>query len=309
MNGWPKDVPTSILRFYEEGGRTESAGTGARRHSQGVGRSAGAAQCDGNLRPGECGRRTGPALFDPVVPFSQHSPPVCERSARALSTLHANELVPATPLLRPRSPVELPSISVVPPCSMQRRFAGWTSNPGAQCTRWSPIRPTGSTSTARHSSASSASGAEGYWRLPPSFDGHRRSPLPRFTTLTPGPACGISRRSSTSGARRLRPRLVPGAHVFVASSPLLSFIVAGALARAGLERRGEIIRLTTTMRGGDRPQGRPRRVSRSERDATLELGAVASLSRTDRRTGAGQSSEVEDWGLFAGRARTSRSET
>ena len=55
-------------------------------------------------------------------------------------------------------------------------------------------------------------------------------------------------------SRKLRPRLVPGAHVFVASSPLLSFIVAGALARAGLERRGEVIRLTTTMRGGDRPK-------------------------------------------------------
>ena len=28
-------------------------------------------------------------------------------------------------------------------------------------------------------------GKGGVWRLPPSFDGHRRSPLPRFTTLTP----------------------------------------------------------------------------------------------------------------------------
>ena len=27
-------------------------------------------------------------------------------------------------------------------------------------------------------------GHGGVWRLPPSFDGHRRSPLPRFTTLT-----------------------------------------------------------------------------------------------------------------------------
>ena len=28
-------------------------------------------------------------------------------------------------------------------------------------------------------------GHRGVWRIPPSFDGHRRSPLPRFTTLTP----------------------------------------------------------------------------------------------------------------------------
>ena len=94
----------------------------------------------------------------------------------------------------------------------------------------------------------------GVWRLPPSFDGHRRSPLPRFTTLTP---VQLEELESFfyEWARRLRPCLVPGAHVFVASSPLLSFIVANALARSGLERRGEVIRLTTTMRGGDRPKG------------------------------------------------------
>ena len=93
----------------------------------------------------------------------------------------------------------------------------------------------------------------GVWRIPPSFDGHRRSPLPRFTTLTPEQLAELE-RFFHEWTRKLRPRLVPGAHVFVASSPLLSFIVAGALARAGLERRGEIIRLTTTMRGGDRPK-------------------------------------------------------
>ena len=93
----------------------------------------------------------------------------------------------------------------------------------------------------------------GVWRIPPSFDGHQRSPLPRFTTLTTEQLAELERFFHEWG-RKLRPRLVPGAHVFVASSPLLSFIVAGALARAGLERRGEIIRLTTTMRGGDRPK-------------------------------------------------------
>lgn len=94
----------------------------------------------------------------------------------------------------------------------------------------------------------------GVWRLPPSFDGHKRSPLPRFTTLTPDQLAELE-TYFYEWARRLRPRLVPGAHVFVASSPLLSFIVASAMARSGLERRGEIIRLTTTMRGGDRPKG------------------------------------------------------
>jgi site-specific DNA-methyltransferase (adenine-specific) len=55
-------------------------------------------------------------------------------------------------------------------------------------------------------------------------------------------------------ARLLLPVLVPGANVVVASNPLLSYIVSGALARAGLERRGEIVRLVMTMRGGDRPK-------------------------------------------------------
>lgn len=94
----------------------------------------------------------------------------------------------------------------------------------------------------------------GVWRIPPSFDGHQRSPLPRFTTLKPDQLAQLD-TFFHEWARKLRPRLVPGAHVFVASSPLLSHIVAGALSRAGLERRGEIIRLTSTLRGGDRPKG------------------------------------------------------
>ena len=98
------------------------------------------------------------------------------------------------------------------------------------------------------------SGRGGIWRIPPSFDGHQRSPVPRFTTLNRGQLAQIDTFFHEWG-RRLRPCLVPGAHVFLASSPLLSYIVAGALARTGLERRGEIIRLTSTLRGGDRPKG------------------------------------------------------
>ena len=96
-------------------------------------------------------------------------------------------------------------------------------------------------------------GKGGVWRIPPSFDGHVRSPLPRFTTLTPE-QLGYLRRFFGEWARILVPKLVPGAHVVVASNPLLSYIVSGSLADAGLERRGEIIRLTMTMRGGDRPK-------------------------------------------------------
>ncbi len=96
-------------------------------------------------------------------------------------------------------------------------------------------------------------GKGGVWRIPPSFDGHLRSPLPRFTTLTQGQLAYL-RTFFSLWARLLMPKLVPGAHVVVASNPLLSYIVSSALADAGLERRGEIIRLTMTLRGGDRPK-------------------------------------------------------
>ncbi len=96
-------------------------------------------------------------------------------------------------------------------------------------------------------------GRGGVWRIPPSFDGAKRSPLPRFTVLTAGDLAALEGFFLDWG-RRIARVLVPGANVVVASNPLLSYIVSGALARAGLERRGEIVRLVMTMRGGDRPK-------------------------------------------------------
>ena len=96
-------------------------------------------------------------------------------------------------------------------------------------------------------------GRGGVWRIPPSFDGHVRSPLPRFTVLSPDQLQDL-RNFFAEWGRAVLPRLVPGANVVVASNPLLSYIVSDALASAGLERRGEIVRLTMTMRGGDRPK-------------------------------------------------------
>lgn len=97
------------------------------------------------------------------------------------------------------------------------------------------------------------SGQGGVWRIPPSFDGHQRSPLPRFTTLRQDDLDALVVFFS-QWARLLMPVLVPGAHVVVATNPLLSHLLSAALASAGLERRGEIIRLVMTMRGGDRPK-------------------------------------------------------
>ena len=96
-------------------------------------------------------------------------------------------------------------------------------------------------------------GKGGVWRIPPAFDGNKRSPLPRFTVLSRDEVEDLARYFFEWG-RTLLPVLVPGANLVIASNPLLSYVVSGSLARAGLERRGEIVRLVMTMRGGDRPK-------------------------------------------------------
>ena len=96
-------------------------------------------------------------------------------------------------------------------------------------------------------------GKGGVWRLPPSFDGCKRSPLPRFTTLTALDLARMERFFRRWGTE-LKRVLAPGAHVMVASNPLVVQRVTTALVSAGFEPRGQIIRLVMTMRGGDRPK-------------------------------------------------------
>jgi site-specific DNA-methyltransferase (adenine-specific) len=96
-------------------------------------------------------------------------------------------------------------------------------------------------------------GRGGVWRIPPSFDGQRRAPLPRFTVLTPRDRAALHDFFLAFGASALRVT-VPGAHVLVASNPLLVHVVANAMSAAGLEIRGYLARLVMTLRGGDRPK-------------------------------------------------------
>ncbi|HZP28702.1 MAG TPA: DNA methyltransferase [Acidimicrobiia bacterium] len=96
-------------------------------------------------------------------------------------------------------------------------------------------------------------GRGGVWRIPPAYDGHRRAPVPRFTTLS-GRELAELTRFFGGWAAALHPVLVPGAHVLVASNPLVSYLVSDAVVGAGFERRGEVVRLVMTMRGGDRPK-------------------------------------------------------
>jgi site-specific DNA-methyltransferase (adenine-specific) len=96
-------------------------------------------------------------------------------------------------------------------------------------------------------------GRGGIWRIPPSFDGCKRSPLPRFTVLD-----DLDRSALRAFFRRFAEQairvLVPGGHIFIATNPLLSHFVYAPLMEAGFEKRGEIIRLVQTLRGGDRPK-------------------------------------------------------
>lgn len=104
------------------------------------------------------------------------------------------------------------------------------------------------------------SGKGGVWRIPPSFDGCERSPLPRFTIL--GPKERSELRSFFSKlAQALMRVLVPGAHVFIATNPLVSYLVYEPFISTGFEKRGEIIRLVQTLRGGDRPKNAEREFS------------------------------------------------
>ncbi len=119
-------------------------------------------------------------------------------------------------------------------------------------------------------------GRGGVWRIPPSFDGCTRRPLPRFTVLTSEDHEKL-RVFFRALAHQLIRVLVPGAHVFIATNPLLSHLVYVPMMEGGFEKRGEIVRLVQTLRGGDRPK-----------NAHEEFAHVSVMPR----------SQWEPWGVF-----------
>lgn len=119
-------------------------------------------------------------------------------------------------------------------------------------------------------------GRGGVWRIPPSFDGCKRSPLPRFTVLDEADIAALSSFFAKFAKQAMRV-LVPGGHIIIATNPLLSQCVYVPIMGAGFEKRGEIIRLVQTLRGGDRPK-----------NAHKEFHDVSVMPR----------SGWEPWGLF-----------
>lgn len=119
-------------------------------------------------------------------------------------------------------------------------------------------------------------GKGGIWRIPPSFDGSARMPLPRFTVLNAADRERLTTffKAFAFHAERI---LVPGGHVVIASNPLVSTTTFSAIETAGFEKRGELIRVVKTLRGGDRPKG-----------AEEEFADVSVMPR----------SNWEPWGIF-----------
>lgn len=104
-----------------------------------------------------------------------------------------------------------------------------------------------------HEMAKLRSGRGGVWRLPPAIGGSQRAPLPRFTTLTAQEREHVRVYFREFG-EVLLPILVPGAHVFLAGTPMLQHLVQTGMAEAGYEVRGAVMRLYRGFRGGDRPK-------------------------------------------------------
>lgn len=121
-----------------------------------------------------------------------------------------------------------------------------------------------------------ANGNGGIWRIPPSFDGSTRQPLPRFTALSQKEREQLF-RFFKEWAVVARHALCPGGHVFLACNSFLCQLVYSALVDGGLEFRGQVIRAVKTLRGGDRPK-----------NAEEEYPDVCSLPRGN----------YEPWGIF-----------
>jgi site-specific DNA-methyltransferase (adenine-specific) len=121
-----------------------------------------------------------------------------------------------------------------------------------------------------------ANGNGGIWRIPPSFDGANRQPLPRFTALNERERAQLF-RFFKEWAKVSIHALAPGGHVILACNSFLAQLVYSALVDGGLEFRGQVIRIVRTLRGGDRPK-----------NAEDEFPGVCSLPR----------GAFEPWGIF-----------
>lgn len=119
-------------------------------------------------------------------------------------------------------------------------------------------------------------GNGGVWRIPPSFDGNKRAPLPRFTALNSEERKRLETYFAEWAILALG-ILRPGGHLFLASNAFLAQVVFASIVGSGFEFRGQVMRLVQTLRGGDRPK-----------NAEQEFPDVCTMPR----------GRYEPWGLF-----------
>jgi site-specific DNA-methyltransferase (adenine-specific) len=98
-----------------------------------------------------------------------------------------------------------------------------------------------------------ATGKGGVWRIPPSFDGSVRAPLPRFTAHSEQELQRL-RMFFEDWSRLVLRVLRPGGHVFIATSSIVAPLLYESMRKGGLEFRAQILRTVRTLRGGDRPK-------------------------------------------------------
>ena len=96
-------------------------------------------------------------------------------------------------------------------------------------------------------------GNGGIWRIPRSHDGSKRQPSPRFTVLSQTQHLRIQQFFEKLVGQLYRV-MVPGGHIFVASNPLVTHLIDFAFIQGCFEKRGHIVRIVRTLRGGDRPK-------------------------------------------------------
>lgn len=98
-------------------------------------------------------------------------------------------------------------------------------------------------------------GKGGIWRLPNKIGNANRQPSPRFSVINDNEKLRLELEEFfVHLAEELYRVLVPGGHVIIASTPLLSDLVSKSFRKNGFERRGELVRVVKTLRGGDRPK-------------------------------------------------------
>ena len=136
-------------------------------------------------------------------------------------------------------------------------------------------------------------GTGGVWRIPPSFDGASRSPLPRFTVLSPDDLRALSEFFSRWA--RLPDAGAGAGGECGGCDQSVALACRCRCARRNGPRAKRRDRPARDDHARRRPsEGRTRRILGCQRDAPLDVGALARVSQAAGGAGSGQPAQVAD---------------